>query len=277
MILVSSMVLLYNRRHLEVLASGMEGNGLSNMRRLVTSILLLLQAACSGERPALHDEAIPTSLPADGFTFPLDPGRYGPYVRGVTGPLDVDTRFGVQNPALGDTPKCFQDRDGVKVPFRELYHAGEDWFRLDPAGQVELGAARGEPVHAVARGAVYMTQEIGSQGWIVVLAHQLADGASVYSAYWHVNQLQVDQGDRVEKGQVIGVIHDQGRNSHLHWEIRAFADASQLFPPDSAGGRGTCNGRAAGVAYTWDDDPNRARPEYWGYFDPVTFIEDHQP
>jgi murein DD-endopeptidase MepM/ murein hydrolase activator NlpD len=262
---------------LEALASCIEGSRLSKARRLVTSVLLLIPAACSGGRPSLREETIPTTLPADGFDFPLDPGRYGPYVRGVTGPLDVDTRFGVQNPALGDAPKCFQDRREVKVPFRELYHAGEDWFRLDAAGQVALGAATGDPVHAVALGAVYMTQEIASQGWIVVLAHRLEDGTSIYSAYWHVNQLQVGQGERVERGQVIGVIHDQGRNSHLHWEMRAFVDGANLFPPDSAGGRGTCNGRAAGVAYTWDDDPNRARPEYWGYFDPVAFIEGHRP
>jgi len=88
-----------------------------------------------------------------------------------------------------------------------------------------------------------------------------------------VADLQVDYGDVVTRGQVVARVHDQGGNSHLHWEIRAFGDGSALFPPDSAGSRGTCNGRAAGVAYTWDDDPIRARPEYWGYFDPVAFIQ----
>jgi murein DD-endopeptidase MepM/ murein hydrolase activator NlpD len=163
------------------------------------------------------------------------------------------------------------------VPFRELYHAGEDWFRLDAAGQVDSFAAAGDPVHAVARGSVYMTQAIGDQGWIVVLAHRLDDGTPVYSAYWHVNQLQVGPGDTVERRQVIGLVLGQGGNSHLHWEIRAFADGADLFSPDSAGGRGTCNGRAAGVAYTWDDDVSRARPEVWGYFDPVAFIESYRP
>jgi murein DD-endopeptidase MepM/ murein hydrolase activator NlpD len=122
---------------------------------------------------------------------------------------------------------------------------------------------------------VYVVQQIGSQGWILVLDHRLADGANVYSAYWHVDKLQVKRGDVVERGQVIAVVHDQGGNSHLHWEIRAFGDASSLFPADSAGGRGTCNGRAVGVAYTWDDDPQRAKPGYWGYFDPVAFVESH--
>jgi hypothetical protein len=35
------------------------------------------------------------------FDFPLLPAEaYGPYVQGVTGPLAVDTRYGVQNPAM---------------------------------------------------------------------------------------------------------------------------------------------------------------------------------
>jgi murein DD-endopeptidase MepM/ murein hydrolase activator NlpD len=212
---------------------------------------------------------------ADGFEFPLDPALYGPYVQGVSGPLEVDTRFGVQNPSLGDAPKCFHDQQGNGVPFRELYHAGVDWFRLDAAGQVDSFAAAGAPVRAVANGVVYLTQQIGSQGWIVVISHRLESGELVYSAYWHVSQLQVQPGQVVSRGQVIAVVHDQGGNSHLHWEIRTFADGSELFPPGSAGARGTCNGRAAGVAYTWDDDPARAHPEYWGYLDPTAFVESH--
>lgn len=250
---------------------------MSMVRRHAALILLLLQVACSGGPISPSNSAAPTPRLADGFDFPLDPSRYGPYVRGVSGPLDVDTRFGVQNPALGDTPKCFHDRNGVGVPFRELYHAGEDWFRLDAAGQVALAAAAGDPVRAIAHGTVYMTQHIGSEGWILVLEHRLAADRSIYSAYWHVTRPEVDRGDSVARGQVIGLIHDQGQNSHLHWEMRDFADASDLFPSDSAGGRGSCNGRAAGIAYTWDDDLSRARPEMWGYVDPVAFIEGHRP
>jgi murein DD-endopeptidase MepM/ murein hydrolase activator NlpD len=247
------------------------------MRRLIASLLLLTQAACAVSRPALPANPTPTPPLADGFDFPLDPSRFGPYVQGVSGPLDVDTRFGVQNPGVGNAPKCFHDQNGEGVPFRELYHAGEDWFRLDAAGQVDSFAAASAPVHAVANGVVYLTQEIGSQGWIVVISHRLADDTIVYSAYWHVTQLQVGRGDVVRRGQVIALVHDQGGNSHLHWEVRAFADGSELFPPDSAGGRGTCNGRAGSVAYTWDDDPTRARPEYWGYFPPTAFVESHLP
>ena len=246
---------------------------MSNACYVFLLLLVLCLTACEIVPFTPTVGPLPTPALAESFDFPLDPGRYGPYVQGVSGPLDVDTRFGVQNPALGHTPKCFHDANGNGVPFCELYHAGEDWFALDAAGQVDSFAAAGDPVHAVANGVVYMTQQIGDQGWVLVLAHRLADGDTVYSAYWHVADLQVDYGDAVTRGQVIARVHDQGGNSHLHWEIRAFGDGSVLFPPDSAGSRGTCNGRAVGVAYTWDDDPVRARPEYWGYFDPVVFIQ----
>jgi hypothetical protein len=59
----------------------------------------------------------------------------------------------------------------------------------------------------------------------------------------------------------------------LHWEIRTFEDGSALFTGDSAGGRGTCNGHVAAVGYTWDDDPTRAVPDFWGYRDPTAFVE----
>ena len=246
-------------------------------RSLLALLFVLLGAACADGRLVTSVRAVPTPRLVDGFGFPLDPLRYGPYVQGVTGPLNVDTRFGVQNPALGDDAKCFHDRNGTGVPFRELFHAGEDWFHLNALGQADTFGAAGDPVRAVARGVVYVAQQIGNQGWILVLSHRLEDGSNVYSAYWHVDKPQVGWGDAVEKGQVIAVVQDQGGNSHLHWEMRAFGDASDLFSSDSAGGRGTCNGRAVGVAYTWDDDPLRARPEYWGYFDPVAFIEEHGP
>ena len=57
------------------------------------------------------------------------------------------------------------------------------------------------------------------------------------------------------------------------WEIRVFGDGTALFPPDSAGGRGTCNGRVPALGYTWDDDPARAQPDAWGYRAPAEFVE----
>jgi len=218
----------------------------------------------------------PTPLPADQFDFPLDPMRFGPYVFGVTGPLDIDTRFGVQNPGLGKDGKCFVDRHGDSVPFDKLFHAGEDWFAFDARGQVSPGRAADAPVKAAAHGVVSWTQPTGFEGDIVVIEHLLRDGTRAWSAYWHLDHVAVARGQVVLRGDVIGRILDRGDNAHLHWEIRMWGDGTRLFPPDSAGGRGTCNGRVPALGYTWDDTASRAAPQAWGYVDPVQFVRDHR-
>ena len=220
----------------------------------------------------------PTPPIATAFDFPLQPaGAYGPYVQGVTGPLAVDTRYGVQNPALGERSNCFRDSGGEVVPFGQLTHAGVDLFALDDAGQVAWGAATHAPVHAVADGVVVWTVDAGGDGHIVATEHRLADGSAVYSIYWHVDHVQVREGQPVVRGQVIAAVFDRKLNSHLHWEMRTFRDGSDLFPAGTAGARGACNGYVAGVGYTWDDDPAWAHPDAYGYLDPTAFAENYRP
>jgi hypothetical protein len=220
----------------------------------------------------------PTPPVAETFDFPLLPAEtYGPYIQGVTGPLAVDTRYGVQNPAQGERSNCFRDADGGSVPFSQLYHAGVDLFALDDAGQVVWGQAAHGLVHAVAGGVVVFTLDAGRDGHIVAIEHLLANGSRVYSVYWHVDHVQVGAGQPVTRGQVIAVVYNQGLNSHLHWEMRTFRDGTHLFPDGTAGARGTCNGYIAGVGYTWDDDPARAHPDTYGYLDPTAFVENRRP
>lgn len=210
--------------------------------------------------------------PAEAFDYPLDPDRFGPYLPHVSGPLPVDTRFDVQNPGLGSDGKCFVDRSGNRIPFDRLWHAGEDWFAVDAAGKVRGGAAAGEAVLAVANGVVTWAQSLGAEGNVLVIEHHLTEEERVWSVYWHLSDVRVAVGEAVALGETVGVVHDRGFNSHLHWEIRTFADASDLFPLDTAGGRGSCNGYVMGVGYTWDDDPARAHPEAWGYLPPSEFV-----
>jgi hypothetical protein len=96
------------------------------------------------------------------------------------------------------------------------------------------------------------------------------------AAYWHVVEPSVSFGQIVYRGDVIGKVADLGGNSHLHWEIRTWSDGSNLFPPTSAGGRGTCNGRIPALGYTWDDLLARASPNAWGYLDPAKFVKARQ-
>jgi len=218
----------------------------------------------------------PTPPVAERFDFPLLPAEsYGPYAQGITGPLEVDTRYDVQNPAFGNRSNCFRGVGGGSVPFSQLYHAGVDLFALNNAGQVVWGKATHVPVHAVADGVAVLVQDAGADGYIVIVEHTLADSSAVYSVYWHTSHVQVRAGQPVDRGQVIAVVYDQGFNSHLHWEVRTFYDGSNLFPENTAGARGTCNGHIVGVGYTWDAIPARAHPGHYGYLDPTSFVKKH--
>ncbi len=215
----------------------------------------------------------PTPPVAAAFDFPLLPAEdYGPYVQGVTGPLAVDTRYDAQNPSLGDRANCFRDAAGQPVPFSRLYHAGVDLFGLDEDGRVVWRVVTHAPVHAVADGVVVFTMDAGQEGQVIGIEHRLPEGGAIYSVYWHVSHVQVREGQPVVRGQIIGVVEDMGLNSHLHWEMRTFRDGSTIFPPGTAGARGGCNRQVAGVGYTWDDDPLRAHPDYYGYRDPTAFV-----
>ena len=241
---------------------------------LLLAILTVL-AAC---RPAYDPNLLPpvpaqTPEQATSFDFPLPENKFGPYIPYIGGPLAVDTRYGAQNPGVGSDGKCFVDRQGNKVPFSQLYHAGEDWFAVDVRGKVDGHGAAGAQVAAIANGAVTWAQSLGADGYGLVLVHVLPDGTRVWSAYWHITRPIVPIGQSVKRGDRMADVFDRGTNSHLHWEIRTFGDGRALFTPDSAGGRGTCNGKRMAVGYTWDNDLARAKPDYWGYRDPTKFVE----
>ncbi|MCP4542995.1 MAG: M23 family metallopeptidase [Chloroflexi bacterium] len=211
----------------------------------------------------------PTPPVATEFDYPLLPIEdYGSLLH---------TRYGKQNPSWGNRSNCFRDAGGGTISFSQLYHAGIDLFVVNSADDVVWGSATHAPVYAVADGVTVFVVDAGSEGQIVAIEHRLVDGSTVYSIYWHVGHIQVQPGQPVTRGQMIAALYDMGMNSHLHWEMRTFYDGSNMFPVGTAGARGTCNRQIAGVGYTWDDLPARAHPDFYGYLDPVAFVESRRP
>jgi len=89
---------------------------------------------------------------------------------------------------------------------RSAYHTGID-FR----------GRTGERVHATADGVVKKAFRNGGYGNYVLIDH----GNGYTSSYAHLQKYLVHRGDRVERGQVIGLLGNTGRStgSHLHYEI----------------------------------------------------------
>jgi murein DD-endopeptidase MepM/ murein hydrolase activator NlpD len=84
---------------------------------------------------------------------------------------------------------------------------------------VDLALPEGTPVAACGRGRVVMAKERVVTGWTVVIEHL----PGLYSLYFHMSGVTVEEGDLVEKGQRVGLLGTTGlaTGPHLHWEVQA--------------------------------------------------------
>lgn len=110
-------------------------------------------------------------------------------------------------PASADVSSSFGNRRTYNVPQSSPYHTGTD-----------LGTPAGTAVYAPANGVVVYTGTLTVRGNVIVVDH----GWGVMSGFWHLEQSLVNVGDRVEKGQQIGISGNTGLSTaaHLHWELR---------------------------------------------------------
>jgi murein DD-endopeptidase MepM/ murein hydrolase activator NlpD len=170
-----------------------------------------------------------------------------------------DTRYGVRNLSLPGSPrKCWN------VTWPRMLHSGLDLYRLD--GQ----DAAGTPLVAVADGTVayYDPNYASYPGRVVILAHPLSDGRTLYSMYAHLGSVSVVQGQIVAGGQPIGTVLYQPGDSHLHFELRWFLDGSWIYPSNTS-----CNGIVYGRGYTYQIHPDEFPMIDQGYVDPDAFIQ----
>jgi murein DD-endopeptidase MepM/ murein hydrolase activator NlpD len=198
-----------------------------------------------------------------------DKSEYGPRVTRDGDRVVEDTNYDVQNPDLkGNT--CFG------VAWEKLWHAGQDLYRTDGK------SAAGAEVTAVADGkVVYANPDINYPGLVVILEHNTG-GETLYSMYAHLddNSLEVKEGDQVIRGQRLGTVlkqrytgrfsalHPSGDDSHLHFEVRRFLSARNIYSAAPA-----CNGVVAGRGYTYPAHPGDFPAKGKAYVDPATVTQ----
>ncbi|MEZ4580615.1 MAG: LysM peptidoglycan-binding domain-containing M23 family metallopeptidase [Caldilineaceae bacterium] len=117
----------------------------------------------------------------------------GPFLRPVAEQWETTSPFGTRR-AYG----------GGQV---NGYHAGQDF-----------GAPAGAEIRAPAAGVVAMAEPLEVRGNAVIIDH----GRGVFSGYWHQSEIKVAVGQRVEAGDLIGLVGTTGLSTgnHLHWELR---------------------------------------------------------
>jgi murein DD-endopeptidase MepM/ murein hydrolase activator NlpD len=103
-------------------------------------------------------------------------------------------------------------------------------YRRDPiTGQrafhsgVDISAQPGKPVKVSAAGVVIRTEEYGGLGRAVHVAH----GFGITTVYGHLARLTVTPGQRLDRGDIVGLVGNTGRATgfHLHYEVQVNGEA----------------------------------------------------
>ena len=84
---------------------------------------------------------------------------------------------------------------------------------------IDIAAPMGAPIAAAATGRVVLaTRAGGPYGTMVIIDH----GDGIRTVYGHLSELEVDVGEQVDRGQLIGLCGSTGFSTgpHLHFEVR---------------------------------------------------------
>lgn len=83
---------------------------------------------------------------------------------------------------------------------------------------IDYGIPTGTEVRACAPGKVVMAEDRISTGWSVCIEHL----PGLYSLYYHMSRLDVQEGQMISQGELLGLSGATGlaTGPHLHWEIR---------------------------------------------------------
>jgi murein DD-endopeptidase MepM/ murein hydrolase activator NlpD len=109
-------------------------------------------------------------------------------------------------PSVGGLRSLFGSLRSYNGGPYNAYHTGVDY-----------SGGEDRPITAPAPGVVAFAGPLTVRGNSTLIDH----GWGVYTGYWHQSAIQVQPGDRVETGQVIGFNGATGRvtGPHLHWEL----------------------------------------------------------
>lgn len=99
---------------------------------------------------------------------------------------------------------------------------------------LDIAAPKGTPVVASNHGIVTLARCLHVTGNTVILDH----GLNLFTSYAHLDQINVQLGEQVTKGQIIGTVGNTGFSTgpHLHWAVSVgavFVDPDLIMATES--------------------------------------------
>lgn len=126
---------------------------------------------------------------------------------------------------ISPSPFSYRECINSKYGNRRAYNDGP--FENFHTG-LDFCGGEGTQIFAPAAGVVVFAGEKTVRGNATIIDH----GRGIFTGYWHQSQIFVQPGERVEPGDVIGLVGATGRvtGAHLHFEI--WAGGVQVQPLD---------------------------------------------
>ncbi|MDR2697760.1 MAG: M23 family metallopeptidase [Holophagales bacterium] len=120
-------------------------------------------------------------------------------------------------PSVEPTTGYISSGFGVRIdPF---YHAntGGDGLMASHTG-IDIANVIGTPIQATANGVVTTVKHIDNYGMTVIIRHT----PELETLYAHLQTAYVREGNKVERGHIVGLMGRSGRTTgpHLHYEVR---------------------------------------------------------
>jgi len=127
----------------------------------------------------------------------------------------LETQFSHRREKIAETPTVWPVHGVVNSGFG----VRADPFTGEPAIHegLDISTPRGEPVLATADGVVLRSGWAGEYGKAIAIAH----GDRYETLFGHLDQTLVAEGQRVHRGDRVGLVGSTGRSTapHLHYEI----------------------------------------------------------
>lgn len=154
--------------------------------------LSLATAASGGIAGTLHDRQVGQQLPL------VTAGMFAPPLTRAV----VSSGYGPRPDPFGGPPRVHQG--------------------------IDFSATSGTPILASADGVVVIASDQSGYGNCTVIDH----GNGLATLYGHQSRYNVEIGDKVTRGQVIGFVGSTGHSTgpHLHWEVREFGQPVDPVP-----------------------------------------------
>lgn len=121
------------------------------------------------------------------------------------------------------SPERYWTETGFILPIETPVTSGFGQYRiLNGAVQTrhtgwDQSAPVGTPVTTMAAGEIVFAGQLDIRGNYILINH----GWGIYTGYAHMSQINVERGQMIEQGEIIGMSGNTGRSGgpHLHWEI----------------------------------------------------------